>query len=387
MIGLDPASPKSPPAICSTPFGRTAAECVFRNLQWQSRRMTLIFSHISPITGLFAASDILTSVPTREDPIAVQIPYREKPIAHSNGQDAVAGLAQKTIIFGRTMVSWAGSRIIARLIISTINKLSIGGKYEVDLRRLILSLELSSREMEDIEIIYHFNGDEPWIERKDWNGKRPIVANAPGIIAGGSGIWNFFENMVVSGIAVLPPYEEVLGQLLLKISSHAFAEHAGVETLHYMYGGWFEIAHRSEDGFVKISYGVKLWTRKGGVLASGGPGYINWYRNGNLNITTIQIREINGEERITQKNLIVPDMLGRGPSGPPEADVRPTFMMHIVHDFDHGYQTSLISHDEDDCSALGVGPKGVSASLSPDLRNRLLKQEPRLGGHEINQVY
>jgi hypothetical protein len=86
--------------------------------------MTLIFSHVNPNTGLFALSDILASRPSHTDPAPISIPFRQEPLTHANAGYSPAGTIQKSVIFGRTLVLFAGTVVIARAIIEQIRSSS-----------------------------------------------------------------------------------------------------------------------------------------------------------------------------------------------------------------------------------------------------------------------
>src|SRR4051812_12710885 len=116
--------------------------------------MTLIFSHRSPITGLFALSDtVVSTLPKYAQEI--ELPFRADTLSHHAKGYALKGLQQKTTIARRTMLMWAGSAIVARALFEVILEKSDAGGDLVDIREIMSRSGLSEQELGEISLIYH----------------------------------------------------------------------------------------------------------------------------------------------------------------------------------------------------------------------------------------
>lgn len=336
--------------------------------------MTLIFSHISPITGLFALSDILTSIPAQDEAGQVTIPFRDTPMQHSNAGHELAGTMQKSVIFGRTMVMFAGRVIVARAVIERIRELSDDGEREVDLEATVRGSGLSDAELSEVSLIYHYNPDAPHIVRTSWNCDEVDVAGSNPILSAGSGKWNFFDNLS-SDIDIGENRDvNILLNLIGRLAAHPVSELTGTDTLNFLYGGWFELTYRSAQTFKKVPYAVRFWAKMGNVLASGGPINFGWYLGGILNVTRLQVREHNCVQRVDQRDDVIPDFLGRKAKFDRKWTVRPKFIIHVVFDEEQpGVAYLLTQHDhEEDYMLLEATERGIQMRVSADLRLRLL---------------
>lgn len=336
--------------------------------------MTLIFSHIDPTAGLFAASDILVSRPAKSDSPAILIPFREQPLQHVSGGYALVGTMQKSVIFGRTMVSFADSVAVAKAVIDRIRAVSRDGQDQIDLFKVLSDSGLSEAELKQVALIYYYNSPDPVLDRTAWNCEQLEVPGADAIVGAGSGLWNFFENLDYKADDGMPSHEAVLATFLAKMSVHPTYKSNSTESLDHLYGGWFEVAYRDKETFTKVPYAVRFWAKQGDILFSGGPIYIGWYRDNTLNVTRIQLVERAGVRSDTQSNFVVPDFLNRDHGGPPVGTIRPYFIMHIVHDVDNEGLTYTIvdSNRDSEEMIIELSEKGYRVTWSLGLVKRLL---------------
>jgi len=346
--------------------------------------MTLIFSHVNPNTGLFALSDILASRPSHTDPAPISIPFRQEPLTHANAGYSLAATIQKSVIFGRTMILFAGTVVIARAIIEQIRSASDDGQNKIDLMELLDASGLSAKELDAVSLIYHYTPPGPRLLRAQWNCEKIEMPGTDELFSAGTGVWNFFENHQYTSNGELPDYERVLASLLTRLSVHPLYEANSSESLDHLYGGWFELAHRDGATFTKVPYAVRFWARRGGVLFSGGPIHFGWYRDNTLTISRFQFEEKNGIRSLNQDLDIVPDLLGRDEGGIPKEAIRPNFIIHIVHDLDEQDAVHiLIDHQiESEGMILEVSPTGIRGAETHELRKRLLD----LGSHDAPQT-
>jgi|CXWL01.1.fsa_nt_gi hypothetical protein len=351
--------------------------------------MTLIFSHVNPDTGLFALSDILASRPTQADPAPISIPFRQEPLKHANAGYSLAGTIQKSVIFGRTLVLFAGTVVVARAVIEHIRSASDEGQNEIDLLELLDASGLSAKELDAVSLIYHYTPPGPQLHRTQWNCEKIEMPGADELFGAGTGVWNFFENHQSTSSADRPDHERVLASLLARLSAHPLYEANNRESLDHLYGGWFELAHRDDATFTKVPYAVRFWARQGGVLFSGGPIHFAWYRDNTLTVSRFQFVEENGVRSLKQDLDIVPDFLGRDRGGPPKAAIRPYFFIHIVHDLDEQDAVhTLIDHQiESEGMILEVSPKGVRVAETHELRKRLLDLGSRDAAQTLSRKY
>lgn len=345
--------------------------------------MTLIFSYISPITGLFAVSDILISRPKKDVPISVSIPFRENPFEHSSRDYALAGTSQKSVIFGRTMISFADSVMVARAVIKYIREVSDDGQIEINLEKTMEDSGLSQKELDQVCLIYHFNPSGPSIVRTTWNCDKLDINGSNAVWAAGSGTQNFFENIITRLDDRIPDHEKVLQSFYSRLASHPVSEMVGTDSLDHLYGGWFELTYRDEMSFTKVPYAVRFWARKSGTLASGGPIHFGWYHGHDLNITRGQISEKDGSKSLMTSNFVVTDFLRRPSSVPAAWSIKPYFVIHVVFDEDNfGTAHILIQSDADDGMKLEVTESGFRVGWTDALRDKLLAL-----GVSANQIY
>ncbi|WP_156347849.1 hypothetical protein [Sphingomonas sp. Leaf231] len=332
--------------------------------------MTLIFSHISDQTGLLVASDLITSRPSRYDKEELQLPVRDGPLIHSNAGSSLAGLTQKTCIINRSLISFAGSVIVAKAIIERFREESADGTERIDLQKLARSMGFNQSELDSVSFLYHFaNGN--YINRQVWNCLDLNQGKFENIVGQGSGVWNFFANMQAR-FDTEPTHVQVVQGLVSRIANNYLGEILGTETLDYMYGGWFELASRQGNSFAKVPYGVKFWSQQGGVLGSGGPALMSWYNGFHLNVTRFPITGEGPDNDTPPSTIFVQDLLNRGLAGPPRGVIRPTFVVHLIIDLDRKNQRIIYtSQPEQDGFHMAVSPEGMRLQFTRDFFRKL----------------
>lgn len=338
--------------------------------------LTLIASHRSRITGLFTLSDTIVSKPEAPpgDFPGLRLPARDGPVRHANKGLEIAGLMQKSIIFGRTMVMWAGRAIVAETLIKNIRDASADGKDQINLEGVVTNSGLTEDEQRDVSLIYHYVLGEDLLERRYWRCNHYEQGETTDLITTGSGEGFFFDNLRMEGVDDRPAHETVLSTFMSKIISHSLFEWDGTSSLDYLYGGWFEIAVKSATSFQKIPYAIKIWVRDANSLGSGGPTLFGWYSADDLVISRHTVTEPKiGEFQPVFEHIVVPDMLKRQQAIQiPAHVIRPYFIGHVVVDTDE--RTSYLFLDTEKDSKLmtvEAGAGGLTVAWSPELRKRL----------------
>lgn len=335
--------------------------------------MTLIFAHINPVTGLLVASDMLISRPDVGLRAPVKLPLRDQEIQHGNSGYALAGFSQKTVIFGRTLVTFAGSVIVAKRLINLIYQASISGENEIDIEDIFQSSGLNEGEINSVSIIYLYNGDTPAISQQVWQCEKAEISDGEFVLGNGTGWWDFFQNIQTQVGRGRPSHEVARSQILGKFAHAIMGERWETTSLDFMYGGWFEFAYRSGKTFTKVPYAMKLWARKGPVLATGGPTIASWYQDYGLHITRMQKIEVNGTIKMTRSTQYIPDILGRSRDGTPRDVYNPIFIVHSVADEDSKSIHLLIDHEPyPDGMDIEISPRGSGTRYTEAFRQKML---------------
>lgn len=338
--------------------------------------MTLIVSYHHPHTHLLAISDILTSAPLEKgaSPATVQLPFNEAAIQHENAGDGVAGLAQKSVIFGQTMVMWAGRAIYARVIIEAIRAASVDGVNFIEIKEIIEGCGLTQSQVEEVSLIYHYSASRDLLRRNPWRCSVMVKDGEASTLADGSGANYFFENLSIDIKTGVPSHVAAVQAILGKLAFNPLSETNDKETLDFLYGGWFELMGQSHPSFFKTSYAVKLWSRDSESLGSGGPLVIGWYSGHNLILTRAKkIEDSNGTVRLDLRHTPVLDFLRRDDAiAIPSQKFRPQIVINIVMDIVENRAYTNIETDPALAKLIvECGPGGVDVTEAPDLRQYL----------------
>jgi hypothetical protein len=303
-------------------------------------------------------------------------PFGTEPIAHSNAGYDLGGFSQKTIIVGRTMIMWAGRFLIARVLIGQIVEASNNGRDKIDVRDVLRTSGFGPDEAREVSIIYHYLQEDGGLFRTATYCEFYQEHGQDVAFGSGGGVWNFFKNLRLDGATdLLKDYQLILANYITKISHHAIAEKMGTDTLDYLYGGWFEITKLADDGFRKVPHAVKFWSRKDGILGSGGPAYYGWYGGHCMYVLRFQlIEKAPGEISSIQQITQVPDFLNRGGYiGPPAKPVRPEIITHVVSDHDTLKMEVFVETDPtNEDMIIEVSQAGPRMAWTPALSKWLL---------------
>jgi hypothetical protein len=310
----------------------------------------------------------------RPDLSPVSLPFREDELSHESQGYSIADFSQKSVIFGRTFVQWAGSKIVASALVDQIRNISGDGVRRVERDATVANSGLLESELREVSLIYHYNTSPDTIFVWYWNCD---VIRAGEVICSGSGVPYFFDELTVDP-GELPSNELMIQELIGKSLGHSLIEWNGTESLDHLYGGWFEFCSKNEQSFQKLPYAIKLWSRSNGILGSGGPIFFGFYIDNTLTILRLDPTEIDGKVSHSLRLTVVQDFLRRDAQSfrPPKSTVTPTFIEHIVLTTDGPHFVYRQSQSSKEM-ILEVNERGIRVSYAPELRERLLSLEPK----------
>jgi hypothetical protein len=306
--------------------------------------VTLIFSLMGPQLGLIALSDILTSYGDPSYAEEVELPMRVEPKRWANEKYGSAGTAQKTVIVGRTMVQWAGSKDAAEKVIKVIAARSNQGDEEVDLVACVEEADLSSTSRARLALIYHFRLDRLTCKRSHVN--CAVVDYAHGsLIVAGSGRDDFMFNVNVIDPEKCADVASLARETFSKLNSVFIENLKGDDSYNDAYGGWLEFTTCTSDGFSKVPYALKAWEADAdGRLSPYQPLFFSMYVGSRLCISRVKF-EVEDARIVPRPSVVViPDFLGRMPpagSEPPNWGIQPGVMTHVVIDLESDITNSL----------------------------------------------
>lgn len=334
--------------------------------------MTLIFSAFDTSTNFFAASDIVVSRQTDLQPEPIALPFASEQIAHRAGGYNLAGTRQKSVIFGRTLIMWAGWQLFAQVLIPALRAASHEGTILVDPSAIIESLDIPEHIRAESAFIYHHIEESGHLRRFCYNLDRlPEQANGR-LAAGGTGVWNFFDNMVIDReLDNLTVQEQRTANFLTRIAMQSLVDFTSTHSLDFLYGGWFEVSFANPISFEKIPYAIRFWARSGDALASGGPIFMGWYNGDNLIVTRFNPYDTQAGVNIRASHFVVEDFLRRESLRLPERVITPMFVIHVVlHEDDRAQSASVVPYQESGMR-LEIGPEGTRCAWTHEIRHRL----------------
>lgn len=350
--------------------------------------MTLILTHYHDISGLLTLSDLALSSSAGERR-AITIPFRDRPFVPPDGNSAVQDFCQKTVIFNRTLVQFSGRLIVATAFLKSLREKSDDGRNDIAIEEAFSDLDLLPSEKEAVSLIrLHQPLGAPLII--DHHGCFEFDQRGMRLIGQGSGSGYFLDNLTMTATGEHPEHVNIRHEIIAKAVSHSLIERSGTETLEQLYGAWFEFAFALEDGFAKLPYGIKLWARKNGQLASGGPAFLAWYSSHDLVVTRFQPQDLGGGKTdMKLTHFRYPDLLGR-PSGdmPPPTRITPEFVAHIIQDEDDDVAIAMIDMDPSQKTMLfSVGPEGPEYKVSTDHFMHLQGLKPGTDGATLTRAW
>ncbi len=220
--------------------------------------MTLIYSNFSRRAGLFCMSDTLLSLPAHMVSEPLSLPLRREKLIHvsNDRKHAAAGLGLKTVIFGRTMVQWAGSSLFAKRLIDEIFTRSGRGERRLDLSIIVAKHSgMSASQISEIALTYHYLGDHSELFRDQINCSKGSALGGELLVAG-TGEWDLVHNTVVSGPDSQVEPAEFVSDALTRGLSHVYAETGSTDRYGLSYGGWMEMVWAERGGSVKLHSGI-----------------------------------------------------------------------------------------------------------------------------------
>ena len=344
--------------------------------------MTLIISHLSPGYGQRSISDLLVSAPAAHD-IGVQLPLKDGFDRIQRGRSIVSGVMQKTVTFGSTSISWAGSLVNALLCIKHIAQRTDSGRNLFLESQFLNFLDTEGLCRSSISILYHHtkNGRlEFWHHGANLYGKN--------IYAAGSGCWDFFDNVSFNPADGKDEFDIVHHNLISNAFSMFTREIVFPENYDYLYGGWFEFTHQHLSYFEKIPIAIKLWHVLDGKISAHMPLFFSHYFNHDLCVMRIFPSKRVDEPSLRVSPLLIPDLLGRpgaSTAGPVGIKFAPRLLIHAVFKFSSkkpgvvfskvfGEEYKFIPQFQISFYKGDNGRPRFGMDITPDYANKILKK-------------
>jgi hypothetical protein len=328
--------------------------------------------------GFLSVSDILLTA-SGQALAPTALPLREKPIFHHQSGRSLAGAAQKTVTFGRTIVSWSGPISIAYQILRYIRKATKEGDEYIDRVSVSKGSNVSFSDALKIQLIYSYVDIAANIKAWAWRCQRKQIGGTDAIF-GGSGGPPYADTTEVT-----PPNDAEKNDDLMQILTRAFhqlvSESITDDTLDQHYGGWIELAVCRKDHFAKIPYAIKLWHIRGNKQDySPGPLLFSFYKNHNLIVAKVSFEDLN---RISRDVFFVADPLRRDP-GQVEKNLQfkfnPFTICHTVLDTEGKAVDTFMTAGDDLGYRVSVSAGfTVSEEIEPRFWAIITGQEPSPG--------
>jgi len=178
---------------------------------------------------------------------------------------------------------WAGSYVVARLVIDNLAKAYAGGRRPT-VQQTIRALGLSQSEVNQISLIAFFDQDQHIVQAV--LNVDCIERASASIDFAGTGSYPAILDLDDSALAgsLDDFYRAYLHRLTLMLLGDLFTR----ENADFCFGGWFELAQTEAGGvFSKIPYAVKLWSVRG-ELVRDGPALISGYTGHDLMIFCLE---------------------------------------------------------------------------------------------------
>lgn len=309
--------------------------------------MTLILSLNGPGLGVMTVSDVLVASPDSKNRGAIQPPSRNAAISHSNAGHQIAGLRRKIVVSGKTVILWAGSLVTARVIIQSLLESSNEGKIEVDFPNLLESVKLTTEELSEVSIIYHYF-DDTMIRRYSHNCDLYESGGFNARVAG-SGGWDFIQNTDVR-ISANPSRREAILAMMMRVGYHIIKDASTVSNYDFMYGGWIE-SFIDENGILAtLPYAVKFWYVDEHGVSPDPPLFFSWYDDGKLFVcradflrgsATINVQLVNGLMDSKSQDFDIPSKIKWEPRTIFHVILRKGFPMRVMMEAEIGGRLSV----------------------------------------------
>lgn len=262
--------------------------------------MTLILAAHDPHNPLHLISDVVLSSPNQFAG-EVWLPHHQMPERYEFGDTSISFLAQKTIIFGRTLFQWAGRQSIAQAVFRNFFKLTKGGMVDAPLSEAVRALDLLPHEASSVAYNTYFCKPSGGLSNNGYNMYTYIPSDGnEKVLVAGSGRYDFVEDFHVKVKTDLqyPLYINVLHRLAGRFIEPWLFED---KTLQMKYGGWFEVSRYNGPNFVKLPSAFKLWTKtvKGGVFSPYAPLIFSQYLGDDLILCAAYHNKQDSEANLT----------------------------------------------------------------------------------------
>ncbi|MEM8919320.1 MAG: hypothetical protein AAGE37_10715 [Pseudomonadota bacterium] len=276
--------------------------------------MTIILAIADSKYPIHLVSDILLSARGDHD-IKVPLPHLMDAEKTTTGSHTIAGLAQKTIVLGRTSALFAGDVETAYKILKKFFYRTNGGEDYVALNELVNSMSLTENERSSVAIMTFYCKDkEHNLTTCGYNIQKAydVGPNAEfgKIQTVGSGSDDFVLSYVAErneGVDVeYRLYEDIIHRVIIRTIEPFLGN---TETFEELYGAWFEASIFMGDTFEKMPIAIKFWFKESGDDSYNeyGPLIHSQYVQDDLFISTVRS---NSHE--SQCNIIrVRDFFGR----------------------------------------------------------------------------
>jgi hypothetical protein len=225
-------------------------------------------------------------------------------------------------------VLWAGSPVVARLIISNLTHRVANGNYE-SLDEVISSLNLNSSEKSSVDLIYaKYSQGRTFIEKFG-----DVAFHEEGALqrwTAGTGVWPFFDEKKPLLYKEDPEFipKILLNAITSQIGRTIFLEGLNQHNLNFGFGGWFDLVLLGPFGARRIPYSIKCWIWDGKKLGSAWPMIFSMYIDDALYICSVSAVSKR------YKTVHVPEVVNQNSVSVKLAQYYydPVFQIHVVFD-------------------------------------------------------
>lgn len=256
--------------------------------------MTIILTISDEKNPVHLVSDILLSAEGDFD-IKVKLPHLTDAEVTQAGASTIAGLAQKTIVLGRTSALFAGDVETAYQILEEFFSRTNGGEDYIALNDLIDSMNLSEKKRLSVAIMTFYCKDENNITTCGFNVFNTYKVGSSGqfgqIQTVGSGSDDFVLNYQATRNEGVDVEYELYIDIIHRIIVRTIEPFLGnSDIFEYLYGAWFELSVFMGDTFEKLPMAMKFWHKMPGdeFYDEFGPLIYAQYVEEDLFVTTVR---------------------------------------------------------------------------------------------------
>jgi hypothetical protein len=282
--------------------------------------------------------DLLVSwgVPTK-----LRLPTRPQEEIHK-GLDGsfAAGLAQKLIIIRPyLMIAWAGSVSVIGKLVNELDRVlpACCEEFKKDTDQLLGALDVLPNTVEVVALV--FDGDYTY----------PICVHTRGFELDnqrfyllGTGRQTFFE-FAIQSTSVMPDIETPDGlaarATMMRFAGNAImSQYASKVGFSESWGGGFEVAHVTEEGFTKVdNVLVRCWSMgPGGELGNIGTSFLMHYQGAALKVTSFGNRD---------RTTVVKSLVKNSPEVPWRSEVIPEWTVDLFFRVEDKAHICAVQHE------------------------------------------